>query len=184
MQFADLFKRWAEKDGFGGLFLIGLNHDTSLLGCGFDALAPHSMNRALASYLKGGRRYFHSLCSLLGYPRWVIDYSSLMPHFENHRCDGVSMLPTVIPNWDNTPRVQRRGLVLANSSPDKFAAHLRQSVSGFSSSGEGKERILFIKSWNEWAEGNYLEPDLTYGRGWLEAVRDFAAEMRKGEKRG
>jgi hypothetical protein len=114
----------------------------------------------------------------------VIDYSSLMPYFENHRCDGISMVPTVLPNWDNTPRIERRGLVLANCSPDKFAAHLRRSVSGFSSAGAGREQILFIKSWNEWAEGNYLEPDLAYGRGWLEAVRDFAAEMRKGDQRG
>jgi hypothetical protein len=34
-----------------------------------------------------------------------------------------------------------------------------------------QERILRVKSWNEWAEGNHLEPDLKYGRGWLEALR-------------
>jgi hypothetical protein len=32
------------------------------------------------------------------------------------------------------------------------------------------EQMLVIKSWNEWAEGNYLEPDLEFGRGWLEAL--------------
>jgi hypothetical protein len=178
----DLFKQWAEDDGFGGLFLIGLDHNPSLLGDGFDALAPHSMNRALAAYLKKGSRYFHALRRRLGYPRWVIDYATLDRFFENHCCNGLTMLPTAVPNWDNTPRVRRRGLVLANSSPDKFAAHLRRCVAGFKRAGDGRERILFIKSWNEWAEGNYLEPDLTYGRGWLEAVREFAAEMRTGAR--
>lgn len=177
----DLFKRWAEQDGFGGLFLIGLDHTRSLLNDGFDALAPHSMNTALASYLKGSRRSFHALRGRIArYPRWVIDYSTLDRFYENTLYDGLIMLPTAVPNWDNTPRIGRRGLVLANSSPEKFAAHLRRSVEGFKFADDDRERILFIKSWNEWAEGNYLEPDLVYGRGWLEAVRDFAAGMRKG----
>jgi hypothetical protein len=139
------------------------------------------LNIALKSYLKGARRAFHALRGLIArYPRWVIDYSALDRFFENHGYDGLTMLPTAVPNWDNTPRVGRRGLVLANSSPDKLAAHLRRSVEGFICTEDARERILFIKSWNEWAEGNYLEPDLTYGRGWLEAVRKFIAEAREG----
>ena len=29
-----------------------------------------------------------------------------------------------------------------------------------------------MKSWNEWAEGNYIEPDLEHGHGYLEALAD------------
>ena len=28
-----------------------------------------------------------------------------------------------------------------------------------------------LKSWNEWAEGNYMEPDLKYGKGYIQALR-------------
>lgn len=183
--FIDLVQKWAIEDGLGGLFLIALDHAPSLLAAGFDAIAPHSMNIALARYLKGHRRYYHALRRKFGrYPRWVIDYAELDPFFQNDLCDGVTMLPTAVPNWDNTPRIGRRGLVLANSSPDAFGAHLRRSVAGFKEADAGKERILFIKSWNEWAEGNYLEPDLTHGRGWLEAVQGFARELKQGGNRG
>ena len=184
-KFIDLIQKWAAEDGLGGLYLIGLDHNRALLDAGFDALAPHSMNIALAGYLKSHRRYYQALRRRIArFPRWVIDYASLEPYFENHLCDGLTMLPTALPNWDNTPRIGRRGLVLSNSSPDAFAAHLRRSVAGFDSTGEGGERVLFIKSWNEWAEGNYLEPDLSYGRGWLEAVQGFAQELKQGGRRG
>lgn len=177
-RFVDLFQKWAREDGFGDLYFIGLDNELKLYNDGFDALAPHSLNIALTGYLKSSRRYFHLIRHRLSrYPRWVIDYKKIDKYFENHLCDGVKILPTAIPNWDNTPRIGRRGLVFANSSPDRFAAHLRHSVSGFNFN-DGKEKILLIKSWNEWAEGNYLEPDLIFGRRWLEELREFVSEFK------
>jgi len=37
------------------------------------------------------------------------------------------------------------------------------------------ERIIFLKAWNEWAEGNYVEPDLKWGRGYLQVIREELA---------
>ena len=37
---------------------------------------------------------------------------------------------------------------------------------------EPEHRIIFLRSWNEWAEGNYVEPDLKYGHGFLEAIKN------------
>ena len=34
-----------------------------------------------------------------------------------------------------------------------------------------QNKIVILKSWNEWAEGNYIEPDLKYGRGYLEVLK-------------
>jgi lipopolysaccharide biosynthesis protein len=77
--------------------------------------------------------------------------------------------PCVYPNWDNTPRTQRRGTVAVDATPDRFARHVGQAVARASLNPSGQQ-LVFVKSWNEWAEGNYLEPDRRFGRGWLEAL--------------
>lgn len=77
-----------------------------------------------------------------------------------------NIFPTVVPNWDNSPRSGRKSLVLHGSTPQKYGQHLRKVCNSIRSRPL-RNQILFIKSWNEWAEGNYLEPDLKYRRGYL-----------------
>jgi lipopolysaccharide biosynthesis protein len=90
--------------------------------------------------------------------------------------DAAHHQPAVYPNWDNTPRSGRRGLVLHGSSPEKFRPHVRAAVERLQARPAG-ERLLWVKSWNEWAEGNHLEPDLRFGHGWL---RVLSEELRRG----
>jgi Glycosyltransferase WbsX len=82
---------------------------------------------------------------------------------------GDRLDPCVYPNWDNTPRSGRGGLVITGSSPQAFRAHVRSAVSELAKR-EPARRLLWVKSWNEWGEGNYLEPDLEHGCGYLEAL--------------
>jgi hypothetical protein len=85
------------------------------------------------------------------------------------------MYPCVYPNWDNTPRSGRRGLVVTDSRPEAFRAHVRAAV-GALGTRPAQERLLFVKSWNEWAEGNYLEPDLEHGHGFLRVLSEEVLE--------
>jgi hypothetical protein len=166
--FCNRIRDWAKEDGIGELFLLGLSDNERMLDC-FDAIAPHSMNIAVKNYLRGIKRVNQGVGHrLFGRPRWVIDYAALIKCFENRKYDGIRTLPTVVPNWDNTPRVGRKGLVLKNSNPSLFHEHVVDSISGFAHRDRG---ILLVKSWNEWAEGNHLEPDREFGREWLEELR-------------
>lgn len=80
-------------------------------------------------------------------------------------------IPMVIPNWDNTPRSGKNGRIFLNSSPELYEEWLSFEVNRISNK-PFEERLVFIKSWNEWAEGNYLEPDIEYGHKYLTATRN------------
>ena len=82
--------------------------------------------------------------------------------------------PAVMPRWDNTPRKGSRGHVFNRSSPEAFEVWLRDATNRARKS-QFSEPIVFINSWNEWAEGAHLEPDSRYGRAFLEAVRRVAS---------
>lgn len=79
--------------------------------------------------------------------------------------------PCVIPNWDNTSRRGTEGLVFKDSTPELFRIHLNDAIQSVARR-EPEHRVVFIKSWNEWAEGNYLEPDRKFGRAYLEVIKD------------
>jgi hypothetical protein len=98
-------------------------------------------------------------------------YRNAIPHLIDGCSEQRDVYPCVVPNWDNTPRSGAEGIVLHESTPDLFREHLRDAL-GLVRSRPASQRVVFIKSWNEWAEGNYLEPDQKFGHDYLEAVRD------------
>jgi lipopolysaccharide biosynthesis protein len=81
--------------------------------------------------------------------------------------------PLVIPNWDNTPRSGVLGNMLHCSTPELFARHLRD---GLHKASVREDKMVFIKAWNEWGEGNHMEPDLLYGLSYLQVLRDCLNE--------
>ena len=60
---------------------------------------------------------------------------------------------------------------MIHSDPKKFGSTIHEIVKRLADKPYDK-RFIFVKSWNEWAEGNYLEPDLKYGHAWLNAIRE------------
>jgi hypothetical protein len=98
-------------------------------------------------------------------------YRHALPHLLEGCSEQPGVYPCVTPNWDNTPRSGVRGYVLHDSTPDLFRIHLRHALK-LVQSRPVDERLVFIKSWNEWAEGNYLEPDKKFGLEYLKVVRE------------
>ncbi len=79
-------------------------------------------------------------------------------------------IPSICVGWDNTPRRAEKAIILTKSDPEFYKNELsalidEQSAKSFN------ERFVFLNAWNEWAEGNHLEPDLQLGHQFLEATR-------------
>ena len=78
---------------------------------------------------------------------------------------GPDQFPGAFVGWDNTPRMGDRSLIVGGSSPEKFGTYMRQILDKALEYGSP---FLFINSWNEWAEGAYLEPDQRHEFAYLE----------------
>lgn len=71
-------------------------------------------------------------------------------------------------DYDDTPRRGMDGNIFPGSSPDKFGMYLQKIIEY---SQKEDNSFVFLNAWNEWGEGNYLEPDKKNGYAYLEAVQ-------------
>jgi lipopolysaccharide biosynthesis protein len=79
--------------------------------------------------------------------------------------------PCVLVGFDNTARKKSNAIVLRNQNIEDFKDSLIDAKNDVANFPE-EEKIVFINAWNEWAEGNHLEPCQKFGRKFLEAVKE------------
>lgn len=77
--------------------------------------------------------------------------------------------PVIMPNWDTAPRLGNDGMIFYDIQPEYFRIHVRQILDAVSHRAY-EDNVVFIRAWNEWAEGNYLEPDQEFGTQMLEQL--------------
>lgn len=187
LDFIKLWRKLAEKESLGGFHFNGINCDVSVLSRGFDSYTPgapliQNFHNNDSPINKFTRRCFNKRISdfLRNFPHKgpeIFDYKTLVDSEFNDISDNY-IIPVVLSTWDNTPRSGRRGFVIENSSPELFRQILKKAFRSVSSNPQAFQ-ILFIKSWNEWAEGNVLEPSIRYGSSYLKALREVKAEFTK-----
>ena len=67
--------------------------------------------------------------------------------------------------WGNSPGRERGAIILTGSTQELHGYWLQTIVQDTLFIRRLRERILFVNAWNEWAEGNHLEPDRHWGCG-------------------
>lgn len=180
--FIDLWQSLAKENGLKGLYIVAhiqslKEHKASeqkildkMLNNGYDAVNFSRINkfleqRTLVSKLIGRLNKISK-----GIPL-VYSYKKAYPFFSNSIDSNPQVIPTIIPGWDHTPRSGKEGLVYTHSTPVLFEQHVKDVIKRINDKPR-EEQLIMIKSWNEWAEGNYMEPDLRWGCSYLEVLKN------------
>ena len=102
----------------------------------------------------------------------LIPYKSYVEICEQTFDQNPLIMPCLLPNFDHSPRSGTKGLILKDSTPQLWEK-LCKNIFEIRSFIPHEDNLIFIKAWNEWGEGNYLEPDLQYGTQYLEALKEL-----------
>jgi lipopolysaccharide biosynthesis protein len=199
--FIKVWRMLAKKEGLKGIYFVGMCNNTttikrdaegkithvipnlksskdiydSILSLGFDGINSWGKSRgemiANGKYRRILRMYLNQKFSFL--PALRYDYSKVAKHFFAPEDNWENVFPTIMPQWDRTARVGKHEGVYDNATPKEFQKHIEDAIKVIKNK-QDEHKILFLRSWNEWGEGNYVEPDEKYGHGWLEAIKSAA----------
>ena len=179
--FISLWQKLAKENGLAGIHFVGHTYSAEqvneVMALGFDAVEVVRLFDCLNHRTLSARLITRIRSEYFYHPR-IVPYREALKSFIGEEEKDEHVYPTIIPNWDHTPRTGRKGLVFHHSTPGLFKEHLFNVKSVLK---DKVNKIVFIKSWNEWAEGNYMEPDLKYGYRYLEKLQDVL-ELYKDDK--
>ena len=169
--FISEWNKLAKMNGFAGIHFIGYSLDVKneydkIKGLGFNAVNSCRIGYGKHNYII---RVIYKLFSVFFQIPRIFSYEKMIKNFIGDEEAIEDVYPTIIPNWDHTPRSGNRGYLYHNSTPALFKKHVEVVLNHIN---HKKNKIVFLKSWNEWGEGNYMEPDLRYGKGYIHALKD------------
>ncbi|WP_296696977.1 glycoside hydrolase family 99-like domain-containing protein [Thiocapsa sp. UBA6158] len=165
---AEVWREYCATSGIGDIFIacvqsFGLTADPRDFG--FDAVVefpPHDLSVPLDPQPPMDNPDFTGR---------VYDYRATAECFMHRPLPEHRFFRTAMPSWDNTARRQDAGTIFSGSTPRLYQQWLSTLIQQTRELNPPGERFVFINAWNEWAEGNHLEPDLRYGHDYLEATR-------------
>lgn len=184
-EYIENFRQWAKESGFPDLFLVTsttniFKSKDYFISRGFDAVTYvrqstlwtedyHNMN-ILQKYSSRVIRIIKQ--TITGIPRGARDYRKIYKRLVTNVEFDPDVIPQIVPQWDHSPRSgDKANVIFYNSEPQYFAENVKDALEAIKEKPEGRQ-IIILKSWNEWGEGNYMEPDLDHGKGFIEALRD------------
>lgn len=177
----ETWRKLASENDLKGIHFVARLNDPDLdwKGLGFDAIYENLENTAIQgqakrSVLQAIRR---GLQKLFGVTSFILkaDFGKRYKLLVSEEAKKENVYPTLLAGYDRSPRAGRAAQIFYNFTPDTWRMHI-QDVLGHVTSKEYEHKIVMLKSWNEWGESNYVEPDLRYGTAMLDVLRDEIVE--------
>ena len=174
-------KKYINKE----LYIIASNANTDVINSddenitGFDALSEFAPGAQL-KYMNDITRTKKFVCKKF-YGK-VYDYKEFVENKKYFNINNYKRYRAIAPMWDNTARKINKGVILDGATPELYKKWLKDIIVETNRNESLDDNIIFINAWNEWAEGAYLEPDLWWKYGYLEATREAIIEtMEAGD---
>lgn len=171
--FIETWRKLALKEGLLDFYFVGRDSacrdKEKILGMGFNAVYDdnmlnihHEQDISTKIVTRIARRYLHVPT--------IFEYKDAIKYMITDDAASEDVIPSIAPNWDHSPRSGKYSPIFVNCEPELFEIVAKKAAMIVSKKDEDK-KLVIIKSWNEWGEGNHLEPDLKYGLGYLEALK-------------
>lgn len=172
----DTIREISLKAGLNDPFLLGIDAhspNVDFRPMGFDGTVRFEpqlgwLPGALSDSLSVGKLYRNLKVGLINPVLKIYDYRKARRHI-NKKLPRFPYYPSIFVGWDNTPRRGEKGVIIIKNNPKFFGEGLAELINGVQSKPY-EDRLIFINAWNEWAEGNHLEPDKKHGLGFLKEV--------------
>ena len=107
----------------------------------------------------------------------IVNYEIILNKWIEHCPVGYKEFPCVAPNWDNSAR-GKVCYIVQNDRPELYGKWLAAACNRVINNIDD-ERIVFVNAWNEWAEGCHLEPDIKFGRRFLEITKEVLNKYKR-----
>ena len=151
-----------------------ISEHAKAISLGFDAVTNNPVKRMRVAFdSKKNALFLRIIQRFIKRPFKTIDYKEAVKYLFTEEEKREDTIPILMPNWDRSPRGGRSAVIWHNSTPLLFKNHALQVLNEVR---RKDNKLVFLKSWNEWAEGNYMEPDLKYGHGYIKALKEAIEE--------
>jgi lipopolysaccharide biosynthesis protein len=174
----------ARQLGIGEIFLVRVesfyDEQNDPISIGFDAAVEFQPDWIRLGWpLQRGRKWSLARTLKLAESAYadntIYDYATIVEQMLAKPLPAYKRFPCVTPAWDNTARRKDgNATILHNSTPEVYERWLANVVQR-ELSNPNSDRVVFINAWNEWAEGNHLEPCQKWGHAYLEATQRVLA---------